>query len=244
MIKKKQMKPVEVLSEEDAKSYQKWQAPLMEGKAINAAEIDKRKKDKGLTVEVEEEPEIEVLPTSEELEAIRQAAYDEGFEEGRANGEKEMQTEQKKFADAVERVLASFVSPLHAFDDVAEYQLAQLALTIAKQIIRREIQTDPNQVMAVVRESVGLLPSHCQDIKVYLNPADCQLLKDNLQLSAGDNKNWELLEDPNLQRGDCRVHSGDASVFADLETRLAKISANLLGSRRSESDQESDNASD
>ena len=237
MIKKKQTKPVEFLNAQEAESYKKWDVPMVEGKAINADEIDKKKREQGLLAEGEDgEAEIDALPTSEECNAIRQAAHDEGFAEGLAQGKAQMEQEKNALSDAVKKVMDAMVAPLDAFDDVAEYQLAELALAIAKQIIRREIQTDPNQVMAVVRESVSLLPSHCQEIKVYLHPADRQLLQENLQLVPGDNQKWELYEDPNLQRGDCRVNSGNASVFADLDTRLAKISANLLGSRRSEAD--------
>ena len=54
--------------------------------------------------------------------------------------------------DAILKLLAR---PLEELDAEVEQQLTLLALTVGKQIVRRELKTDPAQIVAVIRESVG-----------------------------------------------------------------------------------------
>ncbi|MGB1702877.1 MAG: FliH/SctL family protein, partial [Cycloclasticus sp.] len=74
-----------------------------------------------------------------------------------------------------------------------------------KQLIRRELKAGAGQVVGVVQEALTALPSSSQNIKLFLHPEDAELVKSALSLE--DEARWEVVEDPVVTRGGCRVET-------------------------------------
>jgi len=102
---------------------------------------------------------------------------------------------------------------------------------IARQLVRREIKTDPGQIVAIVREAILALPGAAKKIYVYLHPEDLELVKTKLSTSEPESY-WRLMEDPTLSRGDCKVLTDTSTIDATLERRLSSLVANMLGGER------------
>ena len=177
-------------------------------------------------------------PTVGELEAIEQKAHQEAYAAGRAEGlaaaraESEPQLTQLKAQ--VQRMSAIFdqlARPLENMDAQVEQQLVNLALAIAKQLVRRELKTDPAQVIAVVRETVGLLPASARDVRVHLHPEDAAVVREKLATPSAD-RAWSIVEDPVMTRGGCRVTTDTAQIDARLETRIGGVISAILGDER------------
>ena len=64
--------------------------------------------------------------------------------------------ERVKRLDAALQLLAR---PFQQLDAEIENELAQLALSVGKQLARRELHIEPTQVIAILRESLALLPT-------------------------------------------------------------------------------------
>jgi flagellar biosynthesis/type III secretory pathway protein FliH len=64
-----------------------------------------------------------------------------------------------------------------------------------------------------------------QPVRVRLNPADHDLLKNLIRDPAGRRmlENVSCFDDPELARGTCRVESGRRIVLSDMESRLENI---------------------
>lgn len=173
--------------------------------------------------------------TAQAIEKIQKQAYKEAYEAGLAKGYKEGcakgQSEFELHIGLMQKALKSLTSPFAQQDKEVEQQLTQLAITIARQLVRREIKTDPGQVIAIVREAILALPSASKKVNVYLNPEDLELVKTKLSTSDGDSY-WQLLEDPTLNRGDCKVLTDSSAIDATMERRLSSIVAEMLGGER------------
>ena len=61
----------------------------------------------------------------------------------------------------------------------------QLAVTIARQLVRRELRIDPAQVIAIIRETVALLPAAARDVRVHLHPEDAAVVREKLATPDG-----------------------------------------------------------
>ncbi len=177
-------------------------------------------------------------PTVARLEAIEQEAFEQGFAAGREQGLQSIQAEQaKRVAEldvkiaALDATLAVLAKPLSELDAAVEFELSQLALAIAKQLVRRELRLDPSQVIGIVRHTVGLLPVAARDVRVHLHPDDAAIVNERLAQPNGE-REWVLIEDPLLARGGCRVTTNTAAIDARLEARLAAAAAALLGEER------------
>jgi len=177
-------------------------------------------------------------PTVGELEALEQKTYQEAHAAGYAAGMKaartEMQSRLAQLTAQVERVAAvldQLARPLEQLDQEVGQQLAGLSLTIAKQLVRRELKTEPAQVIAIIRETVELLPASARDVRVHLHPEDAAVVRERLAAPSAE-RAWNIVEDPVLNRGGCRVMTDTTQIDARLETRINSIASSLLGEER------------
>jgi flagellar assembly protein FliH len=185
-------------------------------------------------------------PTVARLEAIEREAFEQGFAAGREQGLQSLQAEIAKRCGeldvkvaALDAVLALLAKPLADLDASIEREVSQLALAIAKQLVRRELRVDPTQVIGIVRHTVSLLPVASRDIRVHLHPEDAAIVNERLAQPNGE-REWVLVEDPLLARGSCRVTTNTAAIDARLEARLAAAAAVLLGEERATSSRADD----
>ena len=179
-------------------------------------------------------------PTLSELEDIERAAWDEayakGLEAGRVAGEQQLRQRFEQVSN-IESILNALAKPLQQLDKEVETQLVSLAFAIAKHVIRRELRIDPAQVIAVVRDTVNLLPLAQRNVRVHLHPDDARLLRERLAEPQSE-RAWTLVEDPVMARGGCRVTTDTSQIDARLETRLAAVFAQLMGEDRDEAKRE------
>jgi flagellar assembly protein FliH len=178
------------------------------------------------------------LRRSENLTAIEREAWEQGHAQGREAGLVSAQQEARAAEAEAERrvqqlqsILDLMARPLADLDQQVQRQLALLAGAIARQIIRRELKTQPDEIVAVVRETVGLLPIVARQVRVHLHPEDAELVRSRLASASGE-RAWSIVEDPMLARGGCRVTSETSSIDAQLEQRLGAAIATMLGDER------------
>jgi flagellar assembly protein FliH len=185
-------------------------------------------------VVVEPRPKYSVA----ELDAIGQQAWKEGFARGLDAGTAAGLSEQRPHLQALqqqvrhlESVLDFVAQPLEGLDELVEVQLAALACSIARHVVRRELRVDPSQVIATVRETVALLPIAARDVRVHLHPDDGFLLRERLA-EPHAHRAWTIIEDPVLERGGCRVVTDDSQIDGRVETRLGAVIASVMGDPR------------
>jgi flagellar assembly protein FliH len=190
-----------------------------------------------------EPPKIDgpVLPLhrrSADLGAIGREAWERGFAEGRAAGLAAAQQQMQHATAAAERRAQQLQSiwdlmarPLAELDQQVLEQLGALAGAIARQIVRRELRTQPDEIIAVIRDTVALLPANARQVRVHLHPDDAALVRERLSPSASD-RTWTILEDPVLTRGGCRLTSDSSTIDASVEQRLGAAIATVLGDER------------
>jgi flagellar assembly protein FliH len=182
--------------------------------------------------------------TVAELEEVEQRAYQEAYASGREAGLLSARAETQKTNDQLkaqvvrlEQVLASLAQPLKDVDAQVEEQLLSLSLTIAKQLVRRELKMDPAQVIAIIRETVALLPAAARDVRVHLHPEDAAVVRERLATPAAE-RAWSIVEDPVMTRGGCRVATETALIDARLETRINTVVSAMLGDQRTRGGEE------
>jgi flagellar assembly protein FliH len=180
----------------------------------------------------------------DDLNAIEREAWEAGFGAGREAGAEVARKEQQAQLTELERrvqrlgtILEFMAGPLRELDAEVERQLVLLAGAIARQVVRREIRLDPGQIVAVIRETVALLPAVTRDVRVHLHPDDAALVRERLR-EPGADAAWTIVEDPVLSRGGCRVTSENSTIDARIEQRLGAAIAAVLGDDRVRPDEE------
>jgi len=164
-------------------------------------------------------------PTVRELEALEQQARDEGRAAGLAEGRATAAQVLRERLAQLDAVCEAVARPLQAFDEHVAQELARLAMVVAGRVIARELQLSPELIVRAVREAANALPAATRELRVHLHPQDLALLR---ELDAAE-RHWQLLADPALARGDCRLESEHSRLDARLETRLAAVVDAVLG---------------
>ncbi|AXA55044.1 flagellar assembly protein FliH [Pseudomonas thivervalensis] len=189
---------------------------------------------------VEEMPEMEEVPleevqplTLEEVESIRQEAYNEGFAVGEKEGFHSTTLKVRQEADvaltaklrALESLMLNLFDPIAEQDTQIEKSLVGLVQHIAKQVIQRELAIDSTQIEQVMREALKLLPLGVGNVRLYINPQDFELVK---ALRERHEETWRIVEDATLLPGGCRVETEHSRIDATVETRISQIMAKLF----------------
>ncbi len=169
--------------------------------------------------------------TARQLEEIQEQARKEGFEQGLREGREAGVQAFREGAQRLEQLMVALDRPFEELDEAVEAQLAELAMIVARQLVRRELRADPGQVIGVVREALGALPLAARNVRLSLHPDDAVLVREALSLQDHDSA-IEVVEDPVMSRGGCRVLTESSQIDATVESRLNAIIANTLGGMR------------
>lgn len=228
------------LAEKDGGGFERWQAPSVD----NPGETRPRPVPPE-PPEAPPEPEEERAPppTLEQVERIEREAREEGFRQGEAEGRRAGAAAVRKEAEALKRVLHSLSPRVQDLDAELEQELVSLVVAVARQLVRRELRTDPGQVVAAVREALGVLPSSDRRIRLHLHPEDARIVRDALHLQELE-QSWQVVEDPSLSRGGALLETASSRVDATVESRLNAVIAELWGGERREDGRADDAAGD
>ena len=167
-------------------------------------------------------------------EIVRQQGYAEGFVQGRAQALLEAQHQINEFTsnqgkDAARQfaaLLASAQTQLDAAEQMAAQGVLELACELSRQVLRHEISSNPNVLLPVIRESLGLLVADSRSVQVKLNPLDLDVLQVIVR-EEFPNIPLTLNADPSVTRGGCLIESGGTVVDGRLEKRWARAISQL-----------------
>lgn len=159
-------------------------------------------------------------PTLEEVQAIQDAARQEGLEQGHAEGHAEGlaqgQAEIRRLVAQIEGILDNFSRPLLRLEGEVVAALGELSVRVAGQLLGRAYQAEPALLQELVNEALEAVGGSSREVEVRLHPDDIAALAPLLKLAPGQ----RLSPDPGLSRGDLRVHAESVRIDGTLEARL------------------------
>ena len=174
-------------------------------------------------------PPIE-LPSEDTIAGIREEArligYDEGhaagYEDGLAIGRAEAARELEHLAS----IAATFGTALTEADETIAADMLELALQLARGMLRCALEVKPELILPVVREAIGYLPVLQQPALLILNPADAELVRHGIGEEL-DKGGWRVIEDPQLARGGCKIDTASNQIDATAQARWSRLATAL-----------------
>ena len=176
--------------------------------------------------------DLEILTTHENAQREGfKAGYEKGFKQGKEEGRQTATEEISKLKVLLSSTLDFLCRPLEASQDEVEQELLALSLGIAKQILRREIKTDPRHLIGIIREAVKQLPASHREITVHLQPDDARTLRETLH-EHKTKHHWNIIDDPGILQGDCQIQSESSFIDASIDALIGRIAVNIMGGQR------------
>jgi flagellar assembly protein FliH len=156
-----------------------------------------------------------------EIEAVRRESFQRGLEEGRRQASEQLQAEFARLARAIEEA-AGLKPRLRA---AAERELVELALAIARRVLRRELHVDADAVLGLAK--AALEKASMREItEVRLHPALAAPVRAHLA-RIGAPETIEVREDPSLEPGALLLETSRGTIDASLDTQLDEIGRGL-----------------
>jgi flagellar assembly protein FliH len=162
---------------------------------------------------------------------LQAEAHKEAFEQGLAEGREAGRAEVRAQVERLSGMFYDLAKPFEELDAEVERELLTLAMALARQIVRRELKTDPTQIIGIIREAIAALPVAAREVRVHLHPEDAAVVREHLAPTEHE-RAWAIIEDPVMARGGCQISSATSRIDARLETRLGGILSELMGTER------------
>ncbi len=187
--------------------------------------------------EPEPEPEMDseqlyrtkLLELERRNHEIEKEAYGKGFSQGERDGFEYGQKAVQVLKSQIERVVENMEAlPSKVLQDYRDW-LIQTSIGIARQIVKREVQTSPEIVADTVKALLEEAEEH-SSLAVYLNPNDLDLIEKKAEMALlANRKRFALKVDKDLERGGCRVESSLQLLDATIASQFENLEKHLLG---------------
>jgi flagellar assembly protein FliH len=174
------------------------------------------------------------MPTVEEIEAIREAARQEGFAQGHAEGLASGhdagyqdgldmgRAEAAAELTHLQNIATTFGDAVTQADEAISNDVLELALHLARNMVRTAFEVRPELILAVVREAVDYLPNLQQPALLILHPEDALIVRSSIGHDL-EKAGWRIVEDGNIARGGCRVDTASNQIDAQIASRWQRL---------------------
>ena len=168
--------------------------------------------------------QADMAPTVD-LAQMERTAFENGFHQGEKAGmeiaEKKAEAIMRRYGDSL-RDLGRYKAALYS---QVEREVVKLAVEVAKKIVHREIQADPDIIQTLVKVALGRV-SERSAVTVRVNPIDYNFLLDKHRgwvQEEGGGKEVTLVADKSVERGGCLVQTECGDVDARIEEGFREV---------------------
>jgi flagellar assembly protein FliH len=165
------------------------------------------------------ERQLSELRTSQqaELAQVKQSAFQQGLEQGRAEAASAIRDSAQKLATT----LAELVAFRRKLRSDGEMEVVKLSLAVARRILNRELATDPDALEGIVHAALSKLQN--RDIwQIRVSPQGAETTTAYID-RAGFGGTVKVVVDPTLQAGDLLVDTPAGELDASINTQLQEI---------------------
>jgi flagellar assembly protein FliH len=250
----KNNKPHEFMHPDEVDDLKSWSLPpvkderkQIDDEATNALGLKKTWKYEPPEENIEEPKPL----TADEIEEIRQAAFDEGFNQGKEEGFSQGYDEGKaagheeglkigheeglaqglaageeqinELSRQWQTLIEKLHQPLAVVNKNVEQQLFVLVEQLTVAIVRHEAKTNADIIMSAISEAIKALPAQDAQTQIYLHPDDIKRVETAFGEEHIKNSGWRLLPAPQLEIGGCQVENSTSNIDMRIKSRLAEV---------------------
>jgi flagellar assembly protein FliH len=160
------------------------------------------------------------------LKAARQQGYQDGYRDGLVALDNFKQTFAQQITAQVGQLFEACGQQLEGLQERMAEAMATTAVQLARQVVRQEVATRPDLVLAVARDAIESLLASARGLRLRVHPDDHAVLLEGAR-ELFDRRGVTLVTDAGIARGGCRLESDLGVVDAEIATRWAAAAAVL-----------------
>jgi len=166
-----------------------------------------------------------------ELSPTDGRSYEQGFAEGEREGLLRGRKEVAPLISQLELITNSLLRAKEEVTSQAQGEVVELALAIAKRVVRANVLMNKEIVTQMVKEALRRAADR-ERIVIRVNPQDVEEIKghrDEYTTSIEGIGSLEIVGDRRVSPGGCVVETNTGNIVADLDAQLEEIKGKLLG---------------
>jgi flagellar assembly protein FliH len=165
--------------------------------------------------------EAHIAQLQAELANRESQAKRAGYEEGEAAAKRNLEGPYRQAMSKLAAQVGELAGLRKRLRREAEEDMVKLAIAIARRVLRRELATDPEAILGLVKAALSRVEAR-DILRVRIHPEDARTLQACLgELGLPDRV--ELAPDRNLERGAVIVETSRGELDASIETQLQEI---------------------
>ena len=164
-------------------------------------------------------------PQQARLAALEREAFAKGYEQGERAGLQAGSARAEAMLQRLAQTLEELAGLRREMIRQTERQMVQLALAVAKRIVRREVALDGNLTLSMARLALDRLGDSTA-VTVRLHPEDLAAIADGGD--RWDRPHLTVVADRDIGRGGCVVESDFGSIDASVEAQFQELARALL----------------
>jgi flagellar assembly protein FliH len=158
-----------------------------------------------------------------EAARLREAASREGYEAGRAAAMADLESERRRLGELIAQLDVAYRQ--FCADQVPA--LARIAVQATGQLLRGQLQLEPEHVLAVVDQALERVVASSH-VLLHLHPDDEEMVR--LHLTTYDARQAggvEIVVDESVERGGCWLETEHGEIDATVSGRLDRLARAL-----------------
>lgn len=168
---------------------------------------------------------------SENLSAASKKGYDEGFQKGYQEGLAQAQEEIQQLITFSESVIEGIDDGIQDMLKKYEDDLYLLAFSIAKTIVKKELELSPEALKSIV-ENAALQCKNQGSLRINISVNNYQMFMSEkcniIKRIENISDDVRFIADPNMSDTDCIIETPIGVIDAGIETQLENINLGLI----------------
>lgn len=169
---------------------------------------------------------------------IERQAYEQGFTKGEQEGQMAAQRQCAPLTAALETILCELDGIRPKIRHYMEQEVVELALHVARKVIRHELTVSKDAIVCVVKEAMNKLDDPGK-ISIRLNPDDLKRIRgagERLKSVMENIDNIHFEEDAGMECGGCYIQTEYGEIDARIEKQLHAIEEAFRSEMRNPTD--------
>lgn len=137
-----------------------------------------------------------------------------GYQQGYAAGETKAARQSLRF----NQIMDGFEGGIAALDESVARDLVQLALEVARQVVRTHIAAHEDAIVPVVREALNSIAAIAEQPRLVMHPDDADVVKRELGDELASHR-CRIAGDASIARGGVRIEDSKFELDATVATR-------------------------
>lgn len=160
------------------------------------------------------------------MEDGRKKGQEAGIRAGKSEGQKKADADNRKYISELSRMIESVEKSKSRILQNFESDLQDLAISIAKAILKKELQIDPDAMRSIILNALDAYRNQAW-VRIYVPDQTANVLvksdKNIAESLQSVSENVKVIATSNMKEGDCVLEMPDQVIDAGVDSQLRKI---------------------